>query len=233
MRGVSIVDVAVTVISDNVSLVVRSSSNPIATVVANHLASSRVAIGIKSQCFVGSYHCPGQGHVNRRWVSLGRLERTPKTFSILLVKDGLLIQLIVQRIGKEITAGHKVCGARDRPVADDGDLSRTRGCRRQRHKAGTVGVDRYRVIGGYGQQRVILVNRDVACSQDLKGKVIRASAACGIDHPPCHIVNWHAHDLFLPCQNFTSLIWFVIDAERLTRLANVHDFVLNFRIFRH
>ncbi len=67
-----------------------------------------------------------------------------------MVKDGLLIQLVVQRVGEEVTAGHKVCGARDRPVADDGDLRCTRGCRRQRHKAGAVGVDRDRVIGGQG-----------------------------------------------------------------------------------
>lgn len=205
MRGVGVVDIAVAVVAHDVALIVRHASSPIATVVTNHLAGGRVAVGIECQRLVGSNRCPWQGHVNRGRICLWCNQSSLQTFSILLRENGLLIQLVVERIGKEVTAGHKVCGALDRAVADDGDLRCTRGCRRQRHKAGAVAVDRDRVVGGQGQQRIVPVHRNVACSQDLKRKVIRAGAACGIDHPPCHIVNWHAHDLFLPCQNCTKL----------------------------
>jgi hypothetical protein len=47
-----------------------------------------------------------------------------QTFGILLREDGLLVELVVQRVGEEVATGHKVRSARDRPVAYDCVLSR-------------------------------------------------------------------------------------------------------------
>jgi hypothetical protein len=46
-------------------------------------------------------------------------------FSILLGKDGLLIHLIIDRVGKEVAAGYKVCGSLDGAVAHNGNLRGT------------------------------------------------------------------------------------------------------------
>jgi hypothetical protein len=51
-----------------------------------------------------------------------------QTFGILLRKDGLLIHLIIDCVGKEVATSHKVCGALYASVAHNGNLCRTSGC---------------------------------------------------------------------------------------------------------
>jgi hypothetical protein len=95
VRSVCVVNVSITCVFNNVTLVVRHARSPIATVVTNYLAGGRVTIGIECQRLVGSNRCPWQGHVNRGWICLWCNQRTLQTFSILLRENGLLIQLVV------------------------------------------------------------------------------------------------------------------------------------------
>jgi hypothetical protein len=105
-----------------------------------------------------------------------------------LVEDGLLIQLVVQRVSEEVAAGHEVSRARDGTVADNSNLRRT--CRRcsQRHKAGAVAVDRDRVVGGQRLQSSVLVDRNVGLGQDLKGEVVRAyTCRAGVNNATANV----------------------------------------------
>jgi len=52
------------------------------------------------------------------------LQCAGQTLGILLREDGLLIHLIVDRVGEEVAASHEVCGALNCAVADNGDLCR-------------------------------------------------------------------------------------------------------------
>ncbi len=213
MACVRIVDIAVACVLDNVALVVRDTSRPVATVVTDHLACGRVAVGIKGQRLVGPYSCPGQGHVHSGWVCLWRLQSPDQAFRILLRKDGLLIQLIIERVGKEVAAGCEVSCPRDGAVADNGVLGRAHWSQRQAgrcdgHRACAVGVDRHCVVGGQRQQRVILVHGNVSVGQDLKGERIGASttsAAGCVDCSAGDIADWDGHDSILAYGNCTIL----------------------------
>ncbi len=164
MRGVGVVDVPVTGVLDNVALVVRGAGGPVATVVANHLAGGRVAVGVKRQGLVGPHRCAGQRHVDASRVCLRGLERAVNSLSVLLREDGLLIHLVVDRVGEEVAAGHEVGGALDGAVADDGDLSRAR-CRssgrltganrRQKNGSGRIGRDLWTLPYNTSQRRVL------------------------------------------------------------------------------
>ena len=118
MAGVCVVDIAVAGVLDDVALVVRHTGRPVATVVSDHFAGGGVAVGIKRQRLVGPHGCPGQGHVHRGRVCLWRLQRPDQAFSILLGKDGLLVELVVQRVGKEVAAGCEVGSPGDGAVAN-------------------------------------------------------------------------------------------------------------------
>ena len=187
-------DVVVAGVLNNVSDVVQNRCRPVATVGAERVSNSWVAVSIEAQRLVRTQRRPGQCHVDRCRISLRCLQCAAQTLGILLAEDSLLIQLVVQRIGKEVAAGHKVGGAADRPVADDSNLCRAGRRCSQRHKACAVAVDRYRIVGRDRQQGIVAVHSNVACRQDFKREGIRAGAGCGKDHPPCHIVNWHAHN---------------------------------------
>lgn len=128
----AIVDVAVARVLDNVALVVRSTRSPVATVVTDLLTNNRVAVCVKSQCLIGTHACAWQRHVNGGRICLWRLQSSQQTFSILLCKDCLLIQLTVDGVGKEVATSHEVSCARDRTVADNGDLITSR-CAHQGH----------------------------------------------------------------------------------------------------
>jgi hypothetical protein len=118
------VNVVVAGVLDQIALVVRSASGPVATVVADLLASCWVAISVKRQRLVGAHACTGQRHVNGGRVCLRRLQCAGQTLGILLGEDGLLIHLIVDRVGEKVAASHEVSGALNCAVADDGDLCR-------------------------------------------------------------------------------------------------------------
>ncbi len=47
MSSVGVVDIPVAGVFDNVALVVRGASSPIAPVVSDHFTSSRVAVGVE------------------------------------------------------------------------------------------------------------------------------------------------------------------------------------------
>lgn len=125
MRLKTDVDIAVAGVFDQITLVVSSARRPVATPVAHNLTDHRVAVFIKSQCFIGTHRCAWQHHVDGGRVSLWCLQRTQQAFSVLLVEDGLLVELVVDRVGKEVATGHEVCGACDAAVADNGNLSCT------------------------------------------------------------------------------------------------------------
>ena len=122
MLNKTLPDVAVGRIFDNVSDVIQRACSPVATVGAQGVSNCRVAVGIKAQRFVGPQGSAWQRHVDGGRVSLRCAQCTLQTFGILLRKDGLLIHLIVDRIGEEVAASHKVCGALNGAVADNGDL---------------------------------------------------------------------------------------------------------------
>lgn len=91
----------------------------------------------------------------------------------MLGKNGLLIELIVQRVGKEVTAGCEVTCSGDGAVANNSVLGgrgrrQRQACSSDGHRAGSVGVDGHRVVGGQRQQRVVFVDRNVSIGQDLK-----------------------------------------------------------------
>ncbi len=93
----------------------------------------------------------------------------------MLGKDGLLIQLIIDGVGKEVATRGEVRGALNGAVANNGVLGGRGRRQRQassgdRHRAGAIGVDGYRVVGGQRQQRVVLVDGNVCVGQDLKGE---------------------------------------------------------------
>jgi hypothetical protein len=108
MRGIGIVDVAVAGVFDNVAFIVGSRSCPVATVIANCFAGRWVSVDIKSKNFISPYRRPGQGHADTCWVSLGSLQSPVRSLGILLGKDSQTIQLVINRIGKQVTACHKV-----------------------------------------------------------------------------------------------------------------------------
>jgi hypothetical protein len=119
----------------------------------------------------------------------------------LLGKDGLLIKLIIQRVGKEVTARGEVGRPGDGAVADDCVLGwRSRGERQARRRdgdrAGAVGCDGHRVVGGQRQERVILEDRDVSVRQDFKRKRIRPSATRSrwrVNRSARDVANWNCH----------------------------------------
>jgi len=213
---VRIVDIAVACVLDNVALVVRDTSRPVATVVTDHLACGRVAVGIKGQRLVGPYSCPGQSHVHSGWVCLWRLQSPDQAFRILLRKDGLLIQLVVQRVGKEVAACGEVSRTRNGAVADNGvlgwaDWGQGQASSCNGHRASAVGVDDHRVVGGQRQQRVILVHGNISVGQNLKGERIGACATSATGCVDCstgYVANWDGHDSILTIGNCTNLICF-------------------------
>ena len=217
MAGVRIVDIAVAGVFDNVALVVCNTGSPVATVVTNHLACGGVAVGIKGQRLIGPDRCSGQGHVHRGWISLWCLQCAGNTLGILLGKDGLLIELVVQRVGKEVTTGCEVSRPADSAVADNCVLRWRYRCQRQAscrdsHRARAVGCNAHRVVGGQRQQRVIFENGNVSVGQDLKGERIGASATSASGCVNCsagHIADWDGHDSILAYGNCTGLIGFV------------------------
>ncbi len=239
MACVRIVDIAVACVLDNVALVVRDTSRPVATVVTDHLACGRVAVGIKGQRLVGPYSCPGQGHVHSGWVCLWRLQSPDQAFRILLRKDGLLIQLIIERVGKEVAAGCEVSGSGNGAVADNGVLG-WRGWRQRQasccngHRAGAIRVDSYRVVRGQGEQHIVLVHGDVGVGQDLESESIRASATSAarcVDCSACYVADWYGHDSILPIGNCTFLIRFVIEAISFFQLFKLINLELQCWVF--
>jgi hypothetical protein len=122
----------------------------------------------------------------------------------LLGKDGLLVKLVIDRIGKQVAARHKVSQALNCAIAHNGDLRGASWRCRQRDAASTVGVDRHRVVGRQRQQRVVFVDRNVRGRQDLECERIRARAACCVYHPTGDVIDWHAHDSILPDGNCTN-----------------------------
>ena len=175
MRRVGQVDVVVASVFDNVALVVASACRPVAAIVTNYLTNHRVAVGVKCQCLVSPLRCAWQHHVNAGRVSLRRLQGALQTLRILLRKDGLLVELVVQSIRKEVAARREVGRPRNGPIADDGDLRAGRR-NHQSDRACAVGVDGDRVVGGQGQQRVVFVDRDIAGCENLEGERIRPRA---------------------------------------------------------
>jgi len=115
-------NVVVGCVFDNVADIVQSGCSPVATVCAKRVSNGRVSVSIKAKRLVGTQAGAWQHHVNCGWVSLRRAQCTLQTFGILLRKDGLLIHFIVDGVGKEVSASHKVCGALNGAVADNGDL---------------------------------------------------------------------------------------------------------------
>jgi hypothetical protein len=162
------------------------------------------------------------------------LQSPDQAFRILLRKDGLLIQLIIERVGKEVATGCEVSCPRDGAVADNGVLGRAHWGQRQAgrcdgHRAGAVGVDGHRVVGGQRQQRVILVHGNVSVGQDLKGERIGASAASATGCVDCSagdIADWDGHDSILAYENCTGLLGFVIEAVGFFKLFKLINFWL-------
>ena len=93
----------------------------------------------------------------------------------MLREDGLLVELVVQSIRKEVAARRKVGRPRNGPIADDGDLRAGRGGH-QSNRARAIGVDGDRVVGRQSQQRVVFVDRDIAGRENLEGERIRPRA---------------------------------------------------------
>ena len=197
------IDVAIGCVFDDVAFVVRCTRSPVASIVANDLTNHWVAISIKSQCLVCTVRRTWQRHVNGGWICLWCLQCTLNSFSVLLCKVSLLIQLSVDCVCKEVTTSHKVCCALDASVANDGDLVCTSWRCSQRHRASAVAVDRHRVVGGQRQQLVVLVDSDVGVCKNLEGESIRASATSLKHHSTGHVGNRHAHDSVLPFGNCT------------------------------
>jgi hypothetical protein len=121
----------------------------------------------------------------------------------LLGKDGLLVELVIQRVSKEVTAGGEVCCARDSTVANNGVLRWRCWCQGQAggcdgHRACSIGVDHYRVMGGQRQQHLVFEDSNVCVGQDLKGKRIGACATSTAGRVDCtsgYVTNWHWHDI--------------------------------------
>jgi hypothetical protein len=67
-----------------------------------------VAINIKRKRFIRTHRCAWQCHVNGGRVCLWRLQCARQAFSVLLGEDGLLIKLIIDSVGEEVTTGHEV-----------------------------------------------------------------------------------------------------------------------------
>lgn len=218
MRSKTNIDVAIACVLYDVAQRICRTCCPIATPVSDGVSDNRISILVKCQRLVCPHRCSRQRHVDASWVGLWCLQCACQAFSILLVEDRLLVKLVVQRVGKEVATSYKVCGALDRPVADNGNLRRTRRAGSQSHRAGAVRVDRHRVVGGQRQQRVILVDGNVGCRQDLEGKRVRACAACGKDHPAGHVVNWHAHSSTPSYENCTKSSRLVIESVCLAQL---------------
>ena len=125
MLNKTLPDVAVGCVFDNVSDVVQRACSPVATVGAQGISDCRVAVGIKAKRLVGPQAGAWQRHVDGGRVSLRCAQCTLQTLGILLCEDGLLIHLVVDGVGKEVAISHKVCGALDRAVADNGNLCGT------------------------------------------------------------------------------------------------------------
>ena len=129
----------------------------------------------------------------------------------MLGKDGLLVELVVQGVSKEVTAGGEVCRPRDSTVANNGVLCGA--CRRQGqaggcdgHRSCPVCIDGYCVVSGQRQQHLVFVDGDVGVGQDLKGKRIGACATGAgrrIDCTSGYVTNWHWHDI-----SPVLIVWF-------------------------
>jgi len=108
VRRVGIEDIAGRGVLDDVALVVGHARRPVAAVVTDHLTRGWVAIGVECKGLVGPHRGAGQGHVNRGGVSLRCLQRTGQALGILLSEDGLLVELVVERVGEEVATGREV-----------------------------------------------------------------------------------------------------------------------------
>jgi hypothetical protein len=220
----TLVNVAVAGIFDNVAHIVQNTRRPVATVCANSVAKRWVAVCIKCQVFTCAQRCAWQSHVDGGRVGLWRLQCARQAFSVLLGEDGLLVHLIIDRVGEEVTTGHEVCRALNCAVANNGDLICTGWRCGQSDGPSAVGVDGHRVVGCQRQQRVVFVNSDVGVCKNLKAEAVRASAVGFIHNPASHIGNWHAHDSVLPIGNCTVLLWFVIEAIGFSQLIKLKNF---------
>ena len=108
MRGDALIDVVVAGVLDQVADIVCRRRCPVAPVRADELCALRVAAGVKAENLVGPHSAARQHHIDGRWIGLWRLQRSGHRLRVLLGKDGLLVKLIIERVGKEVATRGEV-----------------------------------------------------------------------------------------------------------------------------
>lgn len=108
MRGDALINVVVAGVLDQVADVVGCTRAPVAPVGTDDFNCLGITAGIKTQNFAGSHTAARQDHIDRGRISLWRLQCPGYSFRILLGVDGLLVELIIQRVGKEVAARGEV-----------------------------------------------------------------------------------------------------------------------------
>ena len=124
------------------------------------------------------------------------LERSAKLLIELLRHDNLAVELLVNRRREEITARHEVSRPLQQATADNRQHIRQHQSRAvarpgQRDRPGAISVCRNSIFAGESQQGRVLIDSDIAISEDVEVEAERTqTGVAGILQPPGYWVDF-------------------------------------------